>query len=216
MGVGVMEEAATVAGSTKPPSMTYVQADASNFREVVQRLTGPSRNDDIDDGAAAAAAATAARGVVGVKRPAVTLHERRQYARLKLHEIVKPLPPPLPADFHVDHHSYHQPQQPQQPQQQQFNFFPSPPGNGCSGASVRSPIGTPSSIFSRLTIVEEEEQEEEEEEEEEETVVLNREEEENAIRERRFYLHPSPRSKPGFTEPELLTLFPLTSPKTSS
>ena len=210
MGVGAMEEAATVAGSNKPPSMTYVQADASNFREVVQRLTGPSRNDDIDDGAAAAAAATAARGVVGVKRPAVTLHERRQYARLNLHEIVKPLPPPLPADFHVDHHYYHQPQQ---PQQQQFNFFPSPPGCGSSGASVRSPIGTPSSIFSRLTIVEEEQ---EEEEEEEETVVLNREEEENAIRERRFYLHPSPRSKPGFTEPELLTLFPLTSPKTSS
>ncbi|CDY44777.1 BnaC02g01100D [Brassica napus] len=39
--------------------------------------------------------------------------------------------------------------------------------------------------------------------------------EEKAIKERRFYLHPSPRSKPGFTEPELLTLFPLTSPNSS-
>ncbi|KAJ7001023.1 VQ motif-containing protein 31-like [Populus alba x Populus x berolinensis] len=44
---------------------------------------------------------------------------------------------------------------------------------------------------------------------------LNNEEEEKAIKERRFYLHPSPRSKPGYTEPELLALFPLTSPQAS-
>lgn len=41
---------------------------------------------------------------------------------------------------------------------------------------------------------------------------LNEKEEENAIRERRFYLHPSPRSGIRTVEPELLTLFPLTSP----
>ncbi|KAL6338030.1 hypothetical protein AAG906_010595 [Vitis piasezkii] len=164
--MGVMEEGA---GGSKP-SMTYVQADTSNFREVVQRLTGPSHTDNDQGGGAAA------KGVVGVKRPAFKLHERRQYTRTKL-EIVKPPSP----DFHVDHH--HQ-------QQQQLNFSPYP---SPSSHVVRSPLGTPSSIFSRLSI----------------------EEEEKAIRERRFYLHPSPRSKPGFTEPELLTLFPLTSPKTS-
>ena len=184
--MGVMEEGA---GGSKP-SMTYVQADTSNFREVVQRLTGPSHTDNDQGGGAAA------KGVVGVKRPAFKLHERRQYTRTKL-EIVKPPSP----DFHVDHH--HQ-------QQQQLNFSPYPsPSSHVDFHVVRSPLGTPSSIFSRLSIVEEEE------EDAGMVPVLNREEEEKAIRERRFYLHPSPRSKPGFTEPELLTLFPLTSPKTS-
>ncbi|URE34022.1 VQ motif [Musa troglodytarum] len=42
---------------------------------------------------------------------------------------------------------------------------------------------------------------------------LNEEEEEKAIKERRFYLHPSPRSRSRNAEPELLPLFPLASPK---
>ncbi|KAJ4839022.1 hypothetical protein Tsubulata_018918 [Turnera subulata] len=41
----------------------------------------------------------------------------------------------------------------------------------------------------------------------------NNEEEEKAIKERRFYLHPSPRSKPDYAEPQLLNLFPLISPR---
>nr|CAD1842131.1 unnamed protein product [Ananas comosus var. bracteatus] len=58
-----------------------------------------------------------------------------------------------------------------------------------------------------------------------EGVVINEAEEERAIRERRFYLHPSPRSRvggaaataaPDSAEPELLPLFPLTSPGSSS
>ncbi|KAH0734126.1 hypothetical protein KY285_009833 [Solanum tuberosum] len=44
--------------------------------------------------------------------------------------------------------------------------------------------------------------------------MINKVEEEKAIKERRFYLHPSPRSKHGNAEePELLTLFPLISPR---
>lgn len=43
--------------------------------------------------------------------------------------------------------------------------------------------------------------------------LINEVEEEKAIKERRFYLHHSPRSKhENAAEPELLTLFPLTSP----
>nr|CAD1842157.1 unnamed protein product [Ananas comosus var. bracteatus] len=58
-----------------------------------------------------------------------------------------------------------------------------------------------------------------------EGVVINEAEEERAIRERRFYLHPSPRSRVGgavataasdAAEPELLPLFPLTSPGSRS
>ncbi|KAF9587125.1 hypothetical protein IFM89_039642 [Coptis chinensis] len=70
-----------------------------------------------------------------------------------------------------------------------------------------SPLGTPSKPFSKLSILEDEK-------DKREVPDLNRDEEEKAIKERRFYLHPSPRSRPGNGEPKLLTLFPLTSPKT--
>jgi uncharacterized protein YcgL (UPF0745 family) len=55
-----------------------------------------------------------------------------------------------------------------------------------------------------------------EDERKQELNEINIEEEEKAIKERRFYLHPSPRSKAsGFGDPELLILFPLASPKAS-
>uniref|UniRef100_M4EIP0 GYF domain-containing protein n=1 Tax=Brassica campestris TaxID=3711 RepID=M4EIP0_BRACM len=67
---------------------------------------------------------------------------------------------------------------------------------------LTSPVGsTPSSLFSDLSLIEGDK--------------ADIGQEEKAIKERRFYLHPSPRSKPGYTEPELLTLFPLTSPNSS-
>lgn len=43
-------------------------------------------------------------------------------------------------------------------------------------------------------------------------LLLDRQEEEKAIRERRFYVHPSPRSWPQWSQPKLLDLFPATSP----
>ncbi|CAG7891355.1 unnamed protein product [Brassica rapa] len=67
--------------------------------------------------------------------------------------------------------------------------------------SSKSGITTPSSLFSDLSLIEGDK--------------ADIGQEEKAIKERRFYLHPSPRSKPGYTEPELLTLFPLTSPNSS-
>ncbi|XP_074566267.1 VQ motif-containing protein 31-like [Curcuma longa] len=55
---------------------------------------------------------------------------------------------------------------------------------------------------------------EEEEVGRKEVIVVNEEEEEQAIKERRFYLHPSPRSRTRMMpQPDLLPLFPLTSPK---
>ncbi|KAM7256146.1 hypothetical protein ACFE04_011887 [Oxalis oulophora] len=70
-----------------------------------------------------------------------------------------------------------------------------------------SPLGTPSTILSQLSIKEIKEEVSVEDE-------LNNQEEEKAIKERRFYLRKSPRHRPGYTEPELLCLFPLTSPRT--
>ncbi|KAG6603152.1 VQ motif-containing protein 31, partial [Cucurbita argyrosperma subsp. sororia] len=54
---------------------------------------------------------------------------------------------------------------------------------------VTSPVGTPSKILSKLSTGEDEKE-------------SNKVEEEKAIKERGFYLHPSPRSKPGYAQPE--------------
>ncbi|KAK8637210.1 hypothetical protein V6N13_064634 [Hibiscus sabdariffa] len=90
-----------------------------------------------------------------------------------------------------------------------LSFKPSSsPGRSGSSSLLTSPVGTPSSIFSKLTLLEDGMFEELVKRE------FNKEEEEKAIKERRFYLHPSPRSRAGKTEPELLVLFPLTSPRT--
>ncbi|KAE8694965.1 VQ motif-containing protein 31 [Hibiscus syriacus] len=119
----------------------------------------------------------------GLKRPIPKLHERRQNTMRPKLEIVKP---PL-----------------------SFKPCTSPRRSGSS--SVRtSPVGTPSSIFSKLTL-----QLVDEELEELVKCELNTEEEERAIKERRFYLLPSPRSRAAKMDPQLLVLFPLTSPTTN-
>ncbi|KAK9735602.1 hypothetical protein RND81_04G215400 [Saponaria officinalis] len=82
---------------------------------------------------------------------------------------------------------------------EQLRFSPSMSGN----------VRTPTNCFSGLTLTGSETRGE--------SVMgdVNAQEEEKAIKERRFYLHPSPRSKPGYAEPELLSLFPVTSPASS-
>ncbi|XP_010452849.1 PREDICTED: VQ motif-containing protein 31-like isoform X1 [Camelina sativa] len=168
--------------ATCKPVTTFVQTDTNTFREIVQRLTGPSENNS----AVAPPEATVIKTVIQ-KKPTSKLHERRQCMRPKL-EIVKP-----PLSF-------------------------KPTGTTPSSKSgntnlLTSPVGTPSSLFSNLSLVEGEPDSCTTNIEEEGKAI--KEEEEKAIKERRFYLHPSPRSKPGYTEPELLPLFPLTSPNSS-
>ncbi|XP_015573933.1 VQ motif-containing protein 31 [Ricinus communis] len=166
-----MDKQASQGTASCKPLTTFVQTDTNAFREVVQRLTGPSEND--------AAQGAAAAKVAGMRKSASKLHERRQYTRPKL-VIVKP----------------------------PVNFKPLTSPTTSRNPFLPSPVSTPSTIFLNLSI------EEQENKGETGTCDLNSEEEEKAIKERRFYLHPSPRSKPGYTKSELLTLFPLTSNKT--
>ncbi|KAK8942337.1 hypothetical protein KSP39_PZI008846 [Platanthera zijinensis] len=155
--------ASTAAGDSSPiplpPAITYVQTDATTFKELVQRLTGP--HDDVPSSKPA-----------GVRGPSFKLHERRRASRSKL-SVLKPIVSPQPLPFDIS--------------------FSSP--------ASRSPLVSPSTQLSVLSISDVNRSPEE----------INEDEEEKAIRERRFYLHPSPRL--GRTaEPELLTLFPLHSP----
>ena len=157
------------AASDCKPLTTFVQTNSDAFREVVQRLTGPSE--------ASAAKEGDATKVATMKRTTSKLHERRKYMKPKV-EIVKPT----------------------------FNYKTGAclsPSKSRSSSFPPSPT-TPSTLFSQLKINLEDEKKEE-------SVNTAEEEEEKAIKERRFYLHPSPRAKPGYTEPELLNLFPLAS-----
>ncbi|KAK1287653.1 hypothetical protein QJS10_CPB19g00101 [Acorus calamus] len=151
------------------PITTFVQADATTFRELVQRLTGPEPSKNM------AVTPPKAPGSGNGKRPAFKLHERRQYSKSSKLMIVRPSVTTSPSPTVLS---------------------PSTPGY------TTSPLITPTGI-ANLTIFDGDRV----------GFELNSEEEEKAIRERRFYLHPSPRSRPGEGEPELLHLFPLTSPK---
>ncbi|EHA8587409.1 VQ motif-containing protein 31 [Cocos nucifera] len=175
-----MEKAPGLGPQGPVPSTTFVQTDATTFKELVQRLTGP--NDEPNHPLAPvqptdtnSGPAQLPKGLPGVKRPTFKLHERRQGIRSKL-TISKPGSYPQLAD--ICH--------PAGPEV--ISPSSSTPG------FILSPLISPSSSFTG-------------------SEELNREAEERAIKERRFYLHPSPRSRPGNAEPELLPLFPTTSPK---
>ncbi|OIW00220.1 hypothetical protein TanjilG_27471 [Lupinus angustifolius] len=170
------------------PITTFVHTNSSAFMEVVQRLTSPSETTATKE---ADAATTTKVPTPTVKRTITKLHERRKCMKPKL-EIVKP-------NFQYKPGS--------SPGGSKNSSFPPSPGSGCSSL-LQSPT-TPSTIFSRLTLLVEDEKIEDSA-----IPELNTEEEEKAIRERRFYLHPSPRSKQGFSQPQLLTLFPMASSNT--
>ncbi|RWR92711.1 VQ motif-containing protein 31 [Cinnamomum micranthum f. kanehirae] len=186
------------------PSTTFVQADPNTFRELVQRLTGasePQQPHPPDDNIANQEAAGAFKLKRSSSSPSSSsspfkLYERRQCPRPKL-QIIKPGSLFKPSAHPVR--------------------SPSP---SSSSRPAFQPSDSPSSNFSNLSIFDKDNKDSGSGSgsgsSSSSSLDLNREEEERAIKERRFYLHPSPRSKPGNSvavEPELLTLFPLTSPK---
>lgn len=185
----------TTAGDGKPLT-TFVQTNTDAFREVVQRLTGPSEaTSAAKDGDQSTTTKVAAATVKRTTTSNSKLHERRKYMKPKL-EIVKPTFHYKPAGASPSSKST------------KNASFPQSPVSGSGSSSLLQSPTTPSTMFSQLTIVEDEKKEE--------SVIpeINIEEEEKAIKERQFYLHPSPRAKvSGYNEPELLILFPLASPK---
>ncbi|KAI3856883.1 hypothetical protein MKX03_036189 [Papaver bracteatum] len=169
------------------PLTTFVQADTNTFRKLVQRLTGSS---DRDHGTSNVP--TPQSNIIGVKKPTFKLHERRQYSKTKL-EVVNPCFQFRPGSPNLS---------PSRTGVHKTKLVPSP-----TKVANYSPIPSPSQPFANLSILEEKAMQNSPSD-----GLNNEEEEEKAIQERRFYLHPSPPSKTS-SEPELLTLFPLTSPK---
>ncbi|KAA8519785.1 hypothetical protein F0562_014125 [Nyssa sinensis] len=180
-----------------PYPTTFVQADTSSFKQVVQMLTGSSET--ARHAAAAAAAASAAAKPDPPKHPippmktgpkkerASKLYERRN--SLKNFKIS-----PLVPGF--VHNSGFSPRKPAKPEILSPSLLDFP-------SLVLSPV-TPliPDPFNRSP---------------HNTVIANldMEAEEKAIAKKDFYFHPSPANTPRDSEPLLLPLFPVMSPRVS-
>ncbi|RCV27338.1 hypothetical protein SETIT_5G316700v2 [Setaria italica] len=172
---------------TTPFPTTFVQADTTSFKQVVQMLTGaeqPAKNDATTAAAAAGSSGSAgtsgggqaAGGPCRPKKPSFKLYERR--SSMKNLKMIAPLamgPPPSPRRATPEILS---------PSVLDFpSLRLSSPVTPLTGDPFnRSPASTSSS----------------------------EEAERAAIAERGFFLHPSPR---GAEPPRLLPLFPVTSPR---
>ncbi|KVH98041.1 VQ motif-containing protein 11-like [Cynara cardunculus var. scolymus] len=148
------------------PATTFVQANPSNFRAVVQRLTGATP----PESSSSSHKHPIVAGDISHRRSGFNLHERRQTTG-KL-EIT------LNRPFGII--------SPSSARQRSF---------AGGEMMMSSPVST-LDVYGRGSP---------------RTPV---EEEERAIAEKGFYLHPSPLNTPRGSEPELLVLFPLRSPKT--
>ncbi|KAK3427731.1 VQ motif-containing protein 11 [Eucalyptus grandis] len=201
------------------PHTTFVQADPSNFRAIVQKLTGapedpsahklpltlPSRLTPKPPPAAAPATSISD---VGLRRPTFKLHERRQ-RKLDMIQLNH-----KNVGFYADKHGLTSPPHPPSSSLsptwlrqygKRGGLVGFGGGGGCGGggeAVMVSPV-SPLDLFGRAsprtpttpTLLSPREKEEAEE---------------RAIAEKGFYLHPS---TPRKAEPELLPLFPLHSPR---
>ncbi|XP_065018001.1 VQ motif-containing protein 4-like [Musa acuminata AAA Group] len=190
-------------GEVNPYQTTFVQADTSSFKQVVQMLTGSAETVAATATAAAAAAATnstarkapvaPAAKATGPKKPAFKLYERRN--SLKNLKILSPLIPTF------------------------FNSNPNSPVTAAGFSPRKQPeilspsiLDFPSLVLSPVTPLIPD--------------PFNRPPhpnseaakwaEDRAIAEKGFYLHPSPRASAEAEPPRLLPLFPVTSPEVSS
>ncbi|KAI9075452.1 hypothetical protein K1719_042577 [Acacia pycnantha] len=168
-----------------PYPTTFVQADTSSFKQVVQMLTGSPKP-------AAANSSDPSPAKTHAIPPIKSTPKKQQSSGFKLYERRNSLSKnlkisPLIPSF-SPHISGYSPRKPEILSPSILDF----------PSLVLSPV-TPliSDPFDRTG------------------PVLDSEAEEKAIKEKGFYLHPSPASTPRDIEPRLLPLFPTTSPRAS-
>ncbi|CAN6450778.1 unnamed protein product [Victoria cruziana] len=198
--------------STASSPTTFVQVDPRSFKELVQKLTGVAEDAPeklpITLPARSSNRANVAAGAdpVGPRRSAFKLHERRHSSMRKL-EIKLGL-----TSGRAPHHS---------PRSQLLLSPTTAAAGSVSDLSLSSPV-TPLDPFEnglyspnsgRFLWISSPGSGSESTSP---APVGAMSEEEKAIAEKGFYLHPSPLNTPRGTEPELLPLFPLQSPRQSA
>lgn len=155
-----------------PTATTFVQADASTFRDLVQKLTGaavdsPAKLPVTFPARASSRPNSVDASSAGIRRSPFKLQERRHTMRkleIKLGRTTLRNSPRVVSPIYS----------PETPLSSE-SIFSGGPGSSCGNSPAS--------------------------------------EEDRAIAEKGFYLHPSPLNTPGGSEPpELLILFPLSSP----
>ncbi|KAI3970262.1 hypothetical protein MKX01_023909 [Papaver californicum] len=217
------KEPISAAGSTtviiEPMSInnntTFVQADPSTFRAVVQKLTGVTENPLVEklpvtttnnnnNLPSPRSSSSAAQSNVS-RNTSFKLHERRQYHNSSMRKLE------IGTSFvHHHHHqgliNYHQQQHPYRSSSCCFDGDHNQKNNNMV---LISPVSTLDHYHFLNSSPR--------------TPRSPQEEEDKAISEKGFYFHPSPRSKTNSNNdhhhhnpPQLLPLFPLSSPRDSS
>ncbi|KAI4388291.1 hypothetical protein MLD38_000634 [Melastoma candidum] len=184
---------ATTTTHNSPYPTTFVQADTSNFKQVVQMLTGSTdhQHHKSDPAPSPRAAAIPPIRSASKKQQGFRLYERRNSLKnvLMINTLLpgfsssaSTTPPPAFSPRNLFHH----------------HEVPSPSTLDFPKLTLSSPV-TPliDDPFRKSS------------------PSLGNSEEEKAIADKGFYLHPSPMNTPRETEPQLLPLFPVTSPRIS-
>lgn len=167
---------------SNPYPTTFVQADTSSFKHVVQMLTGSSQDPPPPPSSSAAKNFSIPPVKTAPKKQGFKLYERRKSLKNSL--MINTLVP------NYAHSS----------------GFSSPHKPDILSPSI---LDFPSLTLSPVTPLNDDPFDKSS------PSLGNSSEEEKAIAEKGFYLHPSPMSTPRDSEPQLLPLFPLTSPRVS-
>ncbi|WOL14640.1 VQ motif-containing protein 4-like [Canna indica] len=178
-----------------PYPTTFIQADTSSFKQVVQMLTGSAGTAAKHAGAPPKSPIAPAAKATGPKRPSFKLYERR--GSLKNLKMISPLIPAF------------------------INSNPNSPGGAAAFSPRRQPeilspsiLDLPSLTLSPVTPLSPDPFNRSPPQPGSTTAMSA---EDRAIAEKGFYLHPSPRTTPRSGQPpRLLPLFPVTSPRVSS
>ncbi|OMO65215.1 VQ motif-containing protein [Corchorus olitorius] len=189
--------------SANPYPTTFVQADTSSFKQVVQMLTGSSETAKLASSTKPAASPQSDPNPKSHIPPIKSIPKNKQTSGFRLYERrsslknlkINPLNPVFSSN-----NSGFSPRKPEilSPSILDFpSLALSPVTPLIPDPFDRSGAGNFPNCFNN-------------------NAKLDKEAEEKAIKEKGFYLHPSPRaSTPRDSEPRLLPLFPVTSPRVS-
>lgn len=172
------------------PTTTFVQTDQATFKELVQRLTGPT--------------STNTSTSTSISATELQHHQQQQQQQHSFYHHQYHSTPPSPTGKPPAGIIKRRPAFKAQGHRAKLTILKPGPVNPILFAEPG--IISPSSEVASLSIRDNNRSP---------SAEINEEAEEKAIKERRFYLHPSPRSRESMSEPELLPLFPLSSPGSS-